>query len=336
MLDPRTIVARTLIPHHAFEEASRRLDQCFVYAQSEDEPVCIALVGESRTGKSRALEACILRHPIQRTPEGLVVPILRVKIPPKPTVKALAELLLAGLQDPLYDKGTENAKTIRLRKLITSSGVIMVAIDEFQHFVDKGSLKVMHHVADWLKVLVDDCGVALVVAGLPRCQAVLEQNEQLAGRFMSPIFMPRFDWLNPGQREEFLDILGAFHESLSTHFDLPALDAPELAFRCYCATGGLIGYLTKFLRQAVRNALDKQSNTISFEELAAAHQDAVWRKDGIEGMPNPFSREFSAEPTIALIQRVHELGQAIEPPPVARAQPRKMEKMGVRELLSAS
>jgi len=336
MIDPKTIVGRTLIPHLAFAEASRRLEQCFAYAQAEDEPVCIAIVGESRTGKSRAIEVSELRHPKHRTSAGLTVPILRVKTPSKPTVKSLAELMLEALEDPLYDKGTENAKTIRLRKLISSCGVVMVAIDEFQHFVDKGSLKVMHHVADWLKVLVDDCGVALVVAGLPNCQAVIEQNEQLAGRFMSPIFMPRFDWLNEGQREEFLDILGAFHESLSTDFELPALDAPELAFRCYCATGGLIGYLTKFLRQAVRNALDKQSNTISLEELAAAHQDAVWRKDGIAGMPNPFSREFSAEPTIALIQRVHELGQAIEPPPVARARRPKMEKMGVRELLSAS
>jgi hypothetical protein len=336
MLDSKTIVAKTLIPHRAFEEASRRLDQCFEYAQSEDEPVCIALVGESRTGKSRAIEGCLVRHPIQRTPDGLVVPILRVKTPPKPTVKALAELMLRGLNDPLFDKGTENAKTIRLRKLITSSGVVMVAIDEFQHFVDKGSLKVMHHVADWLKVLVDDCGVALVVAGLPRCQAVLEQNEQLAGRFMSPIFMPRFDWQDQDQREEFTEILGAFHESLSAHFELPALDAPELAFRCYCATGGLMGYLTKFLRQAVWNALDRQSNTIDLEALCAAHQEAVWSMDGIEGMPNPFSRQFVAEPTIALISRIRALGQAVEPPPVSRARPRKMEKMGVRELLSAS
>ena len=108
----------------------------------------------------------------------------------------------------------------------------MVMIDEFQHFVDKGSNKIMHNAADWLKVLVDDCHVALVVAGLPTCQAVLERDEQLSGRLLAPMFMPRFDWHNKSEREEFEAILGAFHESISSYFDLPALDSPEMAFRC--------------------------------------------------------------------------------------------------------
>jgi len=77
-------------------------------------------------------------------------------------------------------------------------------IDEFQHFQDKGSRRIMHHVADWLKILVDDSKVALVVAGLSSCGAVISQNEQLAGRFLSPILMPRFDWKIDNHREEFV------------------------------------------------------------------------------------------------------------------------------------
>ena len=52
----------------------------------------------------------------------------------------------------------------------------------------------MHHVADWLKILVDETRCALVVAGLPSCQTVIDSNEQLAGRFHAPILMPRFSW----------------------------------------------------------------------------------------------------------------------------------------------
>jgi len=337
MNDLRNIVDTTLVPHAAFEEASRRLDQCFHYAHGANEPICIAVIGESRTGKSRAIEDCYSRNMSARSADGLEVPILRVKTPSKPTVKSLAELMLRAMSDPLFDKGTENAKTTRLHTLMRNCQTKMVMIDEFQHFVDKGSHKVMHHVADWLKVLVDDAQVALVVAGLPSCQAVLEQNEQLSGRFMSPVRMPRFDWSNDPHREQFLDILGAFHESIGCHFDMPALDGPDLSFRCFCATGGLMGYLTKLLRQAVWDAIDRGSKTIDLAALAHAQQQAVWSKDGPCGIANPFTREFQATPTSELIERILSIGVAQEPPrPSRRRSTAATERMTTRSVLSAT
>lgn len=85
MIDLRTIVETTLVPHTAFEEATQRLEQCFSYADGASEPICIAVVGESRTGKSRVLEECLSRHPHVRNSDGLTTPILRVKTPSKPT-----------------------------------------------------------------------------------------------------------------------------------------------------------------------------------------------------------------------------------------------------------
>ena len=71
MMNLRTIVESTLVPHTAFEEATQRLEQCFSYADGASEPICIAVVGESRTGKSRALEECLSRHPRVRNQDGL-------------------------------------------------------------------------------------------------------------------------------------------------------------------------------------------------------------------------------------------------------------------------
>jgi len=318
------IVQNNLVPHTAFEEARRRIEQCFTYADGS-EPICLALVGESRTGKSRALEECHYNHPSIRKPEGLEVPILHVKIQSKPTVKSLAELMLYAMGDPKYSVGTENNKTIRLRTLVSNAGTRMVMIDEFQHFYDKASHKVMHHVADWLKILVDDCRVALVVAGLPSCLAVLEQNEQLIGRFLSPIFLPRFDWRDEIHREEFIAILSAFYDSLDEHFELPALDQPDMAFRCYCGTGGLIGYLTKFLQLAVRNALDEGSSSIDLGDLQRAHSQAIWTIESPTSFPNPFSREFNIRPTEDLLANVRLIGIRDK----ETTEPRKMTKRKV-------
>lgn len=310
----RTIVEATLVPHTAFTKASARLAQCLRYAENASEPICIAVTGESRTGKSRVLEECIAAHFPQRTKEGVIKPILYVKTPPRPTVKGLAEEMLRAIGDPKSSAGEERSKTSRLKTLMAAAKIKMVILDEFQHFHDKGSRKIMHEVADWLKILVDDMKVALVVAGLPRCRAVLNQNEQLDGRFLAPAVMPQFDWRDDDARDEFVGILEAFHESLGRHFDLPPLHSPGMAFRCYCGTGGLIGYLTKFLRQAVWDAIDEGRTSIDLAQLYAAHRGAVWVEAGAISFPNPFSKSFTYQPSEDLIARVQQIGV---PPPEA-------------------
>lgn len=322
MLAIQNVIANTVVPHTAFEYAQSKIEQCFLYAKDAPEPVCLAIVGESRTGKSRAVEECASRHPSFRGPEGLTIPILRVRTPSKPTVKNLAEALLKGLSDPRSDAGTEHSKTIRVHALLKSTGVRMLVIDEFQHFCDRGTHKVMHHVADWLKVLVDEANVALVVEGLPTCLSVLRQNEQLAGRFLAPVQMPRFDWQDDESREEFLAIVAAFEESLRQYFDIPKLTSDEMGFRMFVGTGGLIGYMTKFLTHMVRNALDTNKRSISLDDLALAHKESVWLSDEEALIPSPFSRETKLAPTQDLLARVKLIGVPKELIPAPRS-PRK-------------
>ena len=311
MDERQRIIENTLVPHTAFNEALVRMTQCFKYANGSTEPICTAIVGEARTGKTRVMEEFRLIHPIVRHNEGLYVPILYVKTPSKPTVKSLVELLLQALKDPKFHIGTENNKTMRLFMLMQRTGTRMIMIDEFQHFYDKGLRAVMHHVADWLKIFVDDSKISLVVGGLPSCQAVLDQNEQLAGRFLSRVEMPRFDWNNLEHRAEFMDILEAFQESIGKYFDLPNLDSDEMAFRCYCATGGLMGYLTKFLRQLVWDAIDEDRKIISLDNFEAAHCASVWDTNKISGVANPFSKFFKLSPSPETLEKISLIGKAV-------------------------
>lgn len=328
------LVDRILIPHTQFERAIARIEQCLRVMQRCADPVGLAIVGESRTGKSRTLEHFESRHPPIRTADGRKVPFLRVKVPSKPTVKGLAELLLYHLGDPAFDKGTEIAKTLRLVILLEQAGTVILALDEFQHFYDKTTRKVQHHVADWLKVLVDDAKLGLIVTGLPRCLSVIEQNEQLAGRFMTPIHLPRFDWTNEDDREEFSGILMGMGESLSV-FKWPQLDSPEVVFRFYCATGGLIGYLTKLLKQATWNALDADNRSIGLPELSAAHHEALIKNDpALQPGFDPFQRDFSCEMTEEIIHRVRAIGTVQQEPPPPRKPSGRTRKPKASEVLS--
>ena len=306
-----------LVPHRAFQTALDRITDCVsYYMQGGGEPMCIAVIGESRTGKSRAGKFVLAQHPPYRTDEGMVVPMFRAVVQSKPTVKGLAEDLLRGLGSPDWTRGTENAKTGRLMTLFKECGVRALLLDEFQHFYDKTGHKVQHHVADWLKTVVDESGVALIVSGLPSLKAVIDQNSQLAGRFSQPVVMPRFDWLNSEHREEWKAILGAFYDALvDIGFDLPVLDRDEMALRMYLATGGLMGYLTKTLRQAVLQAQAKNLQVITLEDLESANRAALWNSEGRASSINPFNRAAVLLGDAASVEQAQRIGVDLPPPP---------------------
>ena len=333
----RTVVESTLIPHTAFQIAMQRIKQALAYSLQSPEPVGIALVGEARTGKSRALEEADALLTRTRTSEGAVVPILRMRTPARPTVKGVASLLLKAMGDPKWEKGSETSMTVRLIDLIAQCQTQMLMLDEFQHFFDKGTHKIFHEVADWLKILMDETRVAVVVSGLEGCLPVLLQNEQLSGRFLAPIFMRRFHWLEPDGMAEFLGILEAFHIAMSEHFDMPELHRTEMAFRLWCASGGLIGHLAKLLRQAVWDTCDAGKRSITLEGFRAAHAFAAWSEFGDAVTVSPFDRSFSVEPTQEKIAQALTIGTCeVEVEAPTRGRPKKGTGPTLNQVLTGS
>jgi len=307
------LVDKILVPHPKFEEAMHRIEQCFRFAEEAGEPSCLAVIGEARTGKTRVLNSCLLKHPGSRLDDGINMPIVYIKAPAKPTVKGMAELLLEALKDPNPARGTEIERTRRLKTLMPKTGTRLLMIDEFQHFVDKGSTAVMYLVADWLKILVDDVRCSLVIAGLPRCQAVIDQNEQLAGRFLAPVNLSRFRWENVEQRADFIGILESFHRKLYPFIGLPELHSDPMAFRFWCATGGLIGYLTKLLRRSICNAVAQNSGRVTLTDFSVAHRECMWHELGSNLALRPFDPDFILEVTSDVVSRVHRIGSEATP-----------------------
>jgi TniB protein len=330
-----SIVDQILVPHTAFEQATRRIRQLHEMSVHTSEPLCLALVGESRTGKSRVLESIRKLYPCERRDEGLHVPIIRIETPSKPTVKGLVETLLHAIGDPLWNRrGSEIEKTERLLILLRKTSTTMVMLDEFQHFYDKTSHKVQHQVADWLKIFVDKANIALIVSGLPSCMAVINQNEQLRGRFVGALHMPRFDWCDEVKRNDFIAILDAYQESMPD-LNFPNMGSDNVAFRFYCASGGLIGYVAKILRQAVATATFNDTKSITLADLAVAYRDAVWRDD-IGPSVNPFDPGFDSSPTPHLLEQAQSVGMATVEEEAAR-RPRRppVQRVTAAQVLTA-
>ena len=309
------IVERMVIPHTAFAEARQRIDQCFAFSAAKAEAEGLAIVGESGTGKTSVLKSFQSNHMPTRGREGMEIPILYASVPPMPTVKSLAGVMLAALNAPDCERGTENEKSRRLRILMRETGTRMVMIDEFQHFYDRGKRQIMLHVADWLKVLIDETRSTLVVAGLPSCRVVINENEQLARRFMASIQLPRFSWTDPRQRGEFISILEEYHTQIGKDFNLPVFHSDGMAFRFYLATGGLIGYLSKLLRTTLRNAADCRKTTITLEDLNTAHSQAMWFDATAQEQLKPFAHGFQPSETVDALNCAGRIGIVTDPPP---------------------
>jgi hypothetical protein len=309
-----TIVEQTIVPHTAFMEAERRLTQVYAFATKKGEAEGLPIIGESGTGKTSQLENFFAKYPPTENQDGKIVPVLLTAVPSKPTVKSLAFRMLDDLGVPDPERGTEEEKTRRLRVLIKELGTRVVMFDEFHHFVDQGTLKVMHHVADWLKTLIDKTKVTVVIAGLPSSMSVIDQNVQLARRFSAPIVMPRFDWHMQRDRQQFRSILLGFSNALCRTYECPDLSTEEMGFRIYLATGGLMAYVVRLLRQLERNCITEGKRKLALDDFDAAHAQAVWSAERNPALPRPFDRRFHLNPSEEQFHAVRQIGTVTEPP----------------------
>src|SRR6516164_1554053 len=295
-LDPSQ---RVLVKYPLFKTVVARIQACFDSYGTTAEPDCCPIVGESGSGKTTIISYFASLHPRIDHKSGVEIPVLLAKVPARPTVKSFAETLLYQLGDPLWPRGNTVSKSIRLRELFRRCRVRLLALDEFQHFVDARQASIPNEVADWLKEQVEETGIAIVVLGLHRCLEVLKQNEQLRRRFGATLRVGAFRWEDKDDRTTYRAFLRAVQEQLPEYV-MPPLADLDMAFRMHYASYGLIGYTMKIIRGAARIARCHPRHQITLRTLSQSYSDHVWSERLSD--PNPFGERFDCEntPPIAL------------------------------------
>lgn len=281
------LVERVFIRYPRLKTLHKKIDFCRTYSKIAAEPECILITGTQGAGKTTLLEWYAGDFAIRELPEKLVVPILTVLVLSPATVKGLATEMLKAIGDPAADRGTVSSITLRLRKFLVGCEVELIILDEFQHFDDRNSRGVLKTVSDWLKNLLNQTKVPIVLVGMPGCESVLDAkgNEQLKRRFSNRERIEPFSWQGPKEIQEFRQLLKKIDDELPLLTDSHLADFAT-AFLIHRATDGVINYVMKLLRRASRMAIERGLERIDQLLLADAYEEVPANE--FTQRPNPF------------------------------------------------
>jgi len=266
------VVEKIFIKYPRLKEILGNVDESRRLAEIMDEPPCLIITGPSGAGKTTISRYFREAFPRRSTKEGTIVPVLTATIPCPASVKSLATSLLDGLGDPIPDKGSVVSQTLRLYKLMEACKVELVLLDEFQHIIDRDSLKVLYTAADWLKNFVNRTKKPVILMGMPGADRILDANDQLERRFSSRITLEPFGWGEKKQIEDFRKFLKVLDEKLP--FDTRSqLSSWEMALRIHYATGGVVGKVMALVRTATLKAIKDGEVRITMDHLSNTYEE---------------------------------------------------------------
>ena len=270
----KTIKITTNDFNYCYEGILRCMEQTFQFEESYG---CL-LLAEGGLGKTTICKAIMNKFPpstkIEKDYIKQVIPVFYIAVPSPVTVKSIAGIMLAALNDPNPFSGTTAQMTIRLCQHLKTSETKLIFLDECHHLFDmlKTSKKINTTVCNWIKTLVDQTGICFCLVGLPDFLSLLQIDTQLARRFpviykISPLWMGK---INQN------DNLGSFLKTLDEQINQKTgvsfqlkLNDPLLKLQIYVATQGNHSYVMKLVKESIRFALENDQfivNSQHFEE----------------------------------------------------------------------
>lgn len=279
---------RLLFP--AFEEAYRRIIRIHKMALAGNRPRHLMILGPSGTGKSSVQKEYVRYFPVIEETEFRRIPVLRVEIKSSPTVRSVAEDILKAMGVPMAYRGTVNEKTDRVISSLQKLKVELLMLDEVQHLLGANKRSFgSNNETEWLKTLLNQIEIPVVLAGLPYGQALLSTNEQLRRRLDGVHHLTPFSVEDEDSAADFAGVVSWFDSEI--HGGTPiGLHDGDMLYRLFYATNGLIGYLSKLLIGAMEIRLENGKKAVENWMLEESFRQNLWA-EGV-GALNPFHKKF--------------------------------------------
>lgn len=299
------------IDHPHYSPVYQELRLTLLMSGCDEEPPCVHLTGPPGVGKTTLKRklfqefrtrrgAHVIKLPRQPRIRCDHVPLLRMSMPEKPTVKALLRTGLRALGDSEWDRGNElTILNDRFDAYVEACGVLGILIDDAHRAVDGAGVVTGAHIAEWLTARYNKSRIVLILAGLGRTKFLFHEDLQLARRWNQELRLEPYKWVDDeggphGDQAAFIAILRKFRDLSPVPFDREVdVDSDEMAYRCLYASHGLIGLLKKILKAAIFEIAlaDKPFPTINLALLERAYDKAV--RGELRQPDNPFRKSFT-------------------------------------------
>lgn len=278
----------------AFEQAIRRISRVHQMARAGNAPRHIMVLGPSGAGKSSVMEEYVRHFPAVEEPEQKRIPVLRVEVKSSPTVRSVAEDILKAMGVPMAYRGTVNEKTDRVISSVRKFQVELLMLDEVQHLL--GATKRSfgsNDETEWLKTLLNQINIPVVLSGLPYAEAMLGINEQLRRRVEGVCQMLPFSVDDDDAASEFAGVVNWFDAEIHGGKAI-GLCQGDMLHRLFYASNGLIGYLSKLLIGAMEVRFEHGYKQVELWMLEQSFTQNLWA-EGV-GTLNPFHKKFPFRP----------------------------------------
>jgi len=286
---------QTYIEYTRLEPIRAALDCVRLRDNKASEGGIVAILGETRSGKSKLLQDYKSRFPDQpkaiRTKDGWAdrreVILLTLR---NPSAKNLLESLYTELTNAPPGDVSRHDLNGSIPKIAHALETRLIIFDECHEAVDRKNDRIAHEIAVVFKILSNASMFSLVLAGLPHeTTRLFKSLPELQARVLETHVIKPFRWSNERDRSDFIEILLCYDESLASVFGrLSGLNEEEVAIRIMIACRGVIGLAAKLIERAAvraaREMLDGRGDQIAMHHLAQAFET----ESDNEGRPNPF------------------------------------------------
>lgn len=227
------------------------------------------LVGAAGAGKTTVVQHFLDMHPAQETPDGIIMPVAVVEVPPAPTLRAIVDAIYSSLGYRAEQRLSAEDIIKDLMSKVDLLGVATMLLDESHHIL---ASKRSDDVTEFIKSLLNRLGCSMIFSGLHELQD-FRHSLQLGRRLLPDVVLRPYNFSNTVDRLEFMSFLAAVEQNTMKDFESSISDQ-DFARRLYAASGGLIGIVTKYLSQALLLAKLRGLGRIDLDLLADI--DASW------------------------------------------------------------